>query len=39
MLRQKITEEKMFDINGKDNSSYNIDNIALIKKASPKVGA
>ena len=28
----------MFDINGKDNSTYNIENIELIKKASPKVG-
>lgn len=25
----------MFDINGKDNSTYNIENIELIKKASP----
>ena len=29
----------MFDINGKDDSRYNVDNIALIKAASPKVGA
>ena len=28
----------MFDINGKDNSSYNKDNIEFIKKASPTVG-
>ena len=25
----------MFDINGKDNSTYNNENIELIKKASP----
>ena len=29
----------MFDINGKDNSNYNLENIELIKKASPTVGA
>ena len=28
----------MFDINGKDNSNYNIENIELIKQASPTVG-
>lgn len=28
----------MFDVNGNDNSTYNIDNIELIKKTSPVVG-
>jgi len=28
----------MFDINGNDNSTYNVDNIETIKKASPIVG-
>ena len=28
----------MFDINGNDNNTYNIDNIEFIKKTSPKVG-
>ena len=28
----------MFDVNGKDNSTYNIENIAWIKKTSPTVG-
>lgn len=28
----------MFDVNGKDNSTYNVDNIAIIKKTSPVVG-
>lgn len=28
----------MFDINGNDNNTYNVDNIEFIKKASPKVG-
>ena len=28
----------MFDINGIDNSTYNVDNIEMIKKASPIVG-
>lgn len=29
----------MFDIKGNDNNSYNLDNIRLIKEASPTVGA
>ncbi len=28
----------MFDVNGKDNSTYNVDNFEFIKKASPVVG-
>ncbi len=28
----------MFDVKGNDNSTYNVDNIELIKKASPVVG-
>ena len=28
----------MFDVNGKDNSTYNIENIEWIKKTSPTVG-
>lgn len=28
----------MFDVNGNDNSTYNIDNFELIKKTSPVVG-
>ena len=28
----------MFDIKGNDNSTYNIENIEFIKKASPTVG-
>lgn len=29
----------MFDINGNDNSTYNVDNFELIKKSSPTVGS
>lgn len=28
----------MFDVNGKDNSTYNVDNFEFIKKTSPTVG-
>ena len=28
----------MFDVNGKDNSTYNVDNFEFIKKTSPIVG-
>ena len=28
----------MFDINGKDDNRYNVENIEFIKKASPIVG-
>ena len=29
---------KLFDVNGKDNSTYNVDNFEFIKKTSPIVG-
>ena len=28
----------MFDMNGNDNSTYNVDNFEFIKKTSPVVG-